>query len=245
MGGTATADLMSVEIVFFDAGETLLRPHPSFAELFARTCKEYGVNVEPEEVAQIRSRLAPHLLELAEESGVDKPSLLPERSFDFWGYVYRRFLAERGIVDEGLVRRLFEVFSDIQSYKLFEDSLPALIELRERGYRLGLISNFEGWLEKLLIELEVGHLFDVTVISAVEGIEKPDPAIYHLGLERAGVAPGDAVHVGDSPVNDAFPAAEVGITPILLDRMDAYGHLEDRFARIPSLQELPALLANL
>lgn len=235
---------MPVEIVFFDAGETLLRPHPSFVELFSTTCKEYGIDIEPEEVAEIRSRLAPHLLELAEESGVEKPSLLPERSFDFWGYVYRRFLAERGVVDEGLVRRLFEVFSDINSYKLYDDSLSALNELQDRGYRLGLISNFEGWLEKLLIELEVGHLFDVTVISAVEGIEKPDPAIYRLGLERAGVAAADAVHVGDSPVNDAVPAAAVGITPILLDRLGAYEHLEDRFPRISSLKELPALLAN-
>ena len=236
---------MNVEIVFFDAGETLLRPHPSFAELFACTCREYGVDVEPDEVAQIRSRLAPHLLELAEESGVEQPSLLPERSFEFWGYVYRRFLAERGIVDEDLVQRLFDVFSDSSSYKLYDDSLPALRDLQERGYRLGLISNFEGWLEKLLVELEVGHLFDVTVISALEGIEKPDAAIYRLGLERAGVAPTDAVHVGDSPVNDVEPAAELGITPVLLDRLDAYPELGERYPRISSLEELPALLENL
>ena len=236
---------MDVRIVFFDAGETLLRPHPSFSELFALTCKEYGVDIEADEVTEIRARLAPHLLELAEESGVDEPSLLPERSFDFWGYVYRRFLAERGIVDEGLVQRLFDVFSDSGSYKLYDDTLPALMELQSRGYRLGLISNFEGWLEKLLIELEVGHLFDVTVISALEGIEKPDPAIYRLGLERAGVDPKDAVHVGDSPANDAIPAAEVGITPILLDRFDAYADLEDRYVRIASLEELTKVLQNL
>lgn len=234
-----------VQIVFFDAGETLLRPHPSFAELFARTCKDYGVEVEAGEVAQIRSRLAPHLLELAEESGVDQPSLMPERSFDFWGYVYRRFLAERGIVDEKLVQRLFDVFSDSRSYKLYDDTLPALTELQDRGYRLGLISNFEGWLEKLLIELEVGHLFDITVISALEGIEKPDPAIYRLGLDRAGVTAATAVHVGDSPANDAIPATQVGITPVLLDRDDAYEDLEDRFIRIASLEELTEVLQNL
>ena len=234
---------MSIEIVFFDAGETLLRPHPSFVELFARTCKEYGVEVEPDEVAEIRSRLAPHLLELAKESGVEEPSLMPERSFEFWGYVYRRFLAERGIEDEGLVRRLFDVFSDSQSYKLYDDTLPTLTALQEDGYRLGLISNFEGWLEKLLIELEVGHLFDVTVISALEGIEKPNPAIYRLGLDRAVVPAERAVHVGDSPANDAIPAAEVGITPILLDREGAYTHLD--YPRVSSLEDLPALLENL
>ena len=234
---------MSIEIVFFDAGETLLRPHPSFAELFARTCREHGVEIEVDDVREVRARLAPHLLELAEESGVDKPSLFPERSFDFWGYVYRRFLGELGVDDDSLVQRLFDVFSDSSSYKLYDDTLPALHALQEEGYRLGLISNFEGWLEKLLVELEVGHLFDASVISALEGIEKPDPAIYELALERAGVAPGAAVHVGDSPGNDAAPAAEVGMMPVLLDRDGVYADL-DRYPRITSLEDLPAFLAK-
>ncbi len=235
---------MAIAMVFFDAGETLLRPHPSFAELFAATCEEHGLDVDPREVVRVRSRLAPHLVELAEDSGVDKPSLFPDRSFDFWGYVYRRFLAELGVVDEDLVRRLFDVFSDMQSYKLYDDSLTALLELQARGYQLGLISNFEGWLEKLLIELEVGHLFETTVISAFEGVEKPDPAIYELALQRAGVAAEESAHVGDSPANDAVPAAAVGIAPILLDRDGVYGHLDD-FPRIASLEELPAVLENL
>ena len=235
---------MAIEMVFFDAGETLLRPYPSFVELFATTCKAHGVDIEPEEVAGIRARLAPHLLELAEESGVDKPSLFPDRSYEFWGYVYRRFLAERGIVDEELVRRLFDVFSDSQSYKLYDDSLSTLVDLQESGYRLGLISNFEGWLEKLLIELEVGHLFETSVISAFEGLEKPDPAIYELALERAGIDAGVAAHVGDSPVNDAAPAASVGMVPVLLDRDGVYGHMSD-YLKVDSLQELPDLLAKL
>lgn len=234
----------AVEMVFFDAGETLLRPYPSFAQLFASTCAAYGVEVATEDVADVRRRLAPHLLELADESGVDQPSLMPQRSYDFWGYVYRRFLAELGIVDEGLVQRLFDVFSDSSSYRLYDDALPALGDLHQRGYRLGLISNFEGWLEKLLVELEVGHLFDTTVISAVEGIEKPDPAIYRLAVERAGVAPAACAMVGDSPANDAEPAARVGMRPVLLDRGGAYHHL-DSYPRLRSLEELPDLLQNL
>ena len=230
-------------MVFFDAGETLLRPYPSFGELFAATATQHGVDVEAEAVDEVRRRLAPHLVELAEDSGVESPSLLPERSYEFWGYVYRRFLAELNVEDEALVRRLFDVFSDSASYKLFDDSLPTLLDLQERGYRLGLISNFEGWLEKLLIELEVGHLFDTTVISAVEGIEKPDPAIYELALERAGAEPARAAMVGDSPANDAAPSAQVGMVPILLDRSAAYR--EVGYRRVASLKELPDVLENL
>jgi putative hydrolase of the HAD superfamily len=231
-------------MVFFDAGETLLRPYPSFGELFAATAVAHGVPIEVDEVNDVRRRLAPFLLELAEDSGVEQPSLLPERSYDFWGYVYRRFLAELQIEDETLVRRLFDVFSDSASYKLYDDSLPTLLELQQRGYRLGLISNFEGWLEKLLIELEVGHLFDTTVISAVEGIEKPDPAIYHLALERSGALPGRSAMVGDSPANDAEPSAQVGMVPVLLDRSGSYATLSG-YTKVVSLKELPDVLENL
>lgn len=234
---------MTMEIVFFDAGETLLRPYPSFAELFASTAASHGIPIEVEAVRDVRRRLAPHLVELAEDSGVAQPSLRPDRSFGFWGYLYRRFLAELGVEDETLVRRLFDVFSHSTSYKLFDDSLPVLTELQARGYRLGLISNFEGWLEKLLVELEVGHLFETAVISAAEGIEKPDVAIYRLALERAAVDAGVAAMVGDSPANDAAPAAEIGMTPVLLDRDGSYEHLD--YPRVTSLEELPALLQNL
>lgn len=244
MAGVAIPrQVMPIEIVFFDVGETLLRPYPSFAELFALTCRDYGVDIDPGAVAAVRRRLAPHLLELSDESGVDQPSLLPERSYDFWGYVYRRFLKELGVEDEDLVKRLFAVFSERTSYRLYDDVLPILDRLRSSAFRLGLISNFEGWLEELLMELEIGELFDTTVISAREGIEKPDPAIYHLAVERAGIVPNAAVHVGDSPGNDAAPAGEVGMVPVLLDRDDLYPGLGYR--RIRSLEELPALLENL
>ena len=76
---------------------------------------------------------------------------------------------------------------------------------------MGLISNFESWLEEMLVELEVGHHFEPAIISGIEGVEKPDPTIYEIALEKAGVAPENAVHVGDSPGMDVEPASLVGI----------------------------------
>jgi putative hydrolase of the HAD superfamily len=111
------------------------------------------------------------------------------------------------------------------------------------GYRLGLISNFDSWLQKMLLEMEVGHLFDTAVISGIEGVEKPDPAIYRLAFERAGIAPDRAAHVGDSPAMDMEPAAAVGMRPVLLDRAGRYP--ESPYPRITRLQELPAVIAKL
>jgi putative hydrolase of the HAD superfamily len=233
-----------VEIVFLDAGETILYPHPSFSELFARVVTEAGTPVDAGDVERVRRRLAPHLVDMAEESGAEGGiSLSEESSRTFWTFLYRRFLEELGHPDEALVARLFEVFSSTSTYRLYDDVLPALDELSGRGYRLGLISNFERWLEEMLVELEVGHVFDVAVISGIEGVEKPDASIYERALEKADVDAGRAVHVGDSPGLDVAPARSVGIETVLLDRLGRYEDHDGH--RITSLKELPDLLSKL
>ncbi len=233
-----------IEIVFLDAGETILYPHPSFSELFARIVSEAGREITAGDVEEVRRRLAPHLVDMVEDSGAEGGISLSEASSKtFWTFLYRRFLEELGMADEELVKRLFATFSSTSTYRLYDDVLPALHELSERGYRLGLISNFERWLEEMLVELEVGHIFDVAVISGIEGVEKPDASIYLRALEKAGVAAGDAVHVGDSPGLDVEPARSVGIETVLLDRLGRYEGHDGR--RIESLKELPDLLTKL
>jgi putative hydrolase of the HAD superfamily len=234
---------VTIEVVFFDAGDTLLGPHPSFHELFSRVCKEHGYDVSAERVQRVQSALAPHLIDLAEHTGVQNPSFSSEESQRFWGYLYARFLRELDIRSLDLAVALLERFSDSSSYMLFPDALPVLHDLHTKGYRLGLISNFEQWLEERLVELEVGQLFDVSVISGFVKIEKPDPAIYSLALERAGVQPQRAVHVGDSMSMDVEPAASVGMCTVLLDRLGR--HRTTSVPRIESLQELPPLLEKL
>lgn len=232
-----------IEAVFFDAGETILRPHPSFAELFSTVCAAHGYEVSAGAVRAVQERLAPHLVDLAEETGVDNPSFSPEASRAFWTYLYRRFLAELGLDDPALERALYTTFSDSSSYRLFDDVLPVLDRLQRLGYRLGLISNFEGWLQEMLVELKVGDLFEHSVISGVEGVEKPDRRIYEIAVERMGVAAGHAAHVGDSISLDVEPAADVGLVPVLLDRAGRYP--DARCVRIAGLEELPKVLANL
>jgi HAD superfamily hydrolase (TIGR01549 family) len=232
-----------IDIVFLDAGETIVHPHPSFAELFAETCGRDGYPVSSGDVRGVQERLAPHLLDIAEGSGVQNPTFSPEASFAFWTHLYARFCEDLGIDDVAMPEKLYRVFSSSESYRLFNDVVPALEALGAGGFRLGLISNFEGWLEKMLVELEVGDHFEVSVISGMEGVEKPDPAIYELALERAGVSPDRALHVGDAPKLDVEPATSVGMRAVLLDRSGRYPDFEG--LRIKSLEELPPLAAKL
>ena len=195
-------------------------------------------------VGEVQERIAPHLVELVDEAGLEHgPTLSMEASRRFWTFTYTRFLAELGITDTDMPMHLYETFSDPSSYRLYDDVRPAFDALEDAGYRLGLISNFDTWLQKMLVEMEVGHVFDTAVISGIEGIEKPDPAIYQLAVERAGVDPANAVHIGDSPVMDMEPARIAGLTPVLLDRAGRYPAAP--YPRIEDLKGLLALVSKL
>jgi putative hydrolase of the HAD superfamily len=230
-----------IDFVFFDVGETLLRPYPSFEELFVAVCAEVGLTIELDAVVNMHD--ATRVMQVVEETGIRNASLDPAKSKAFWTALYRKLLDELGIENEDLVDRLYRRFSSSASYKLFDDVLPTLSQLKSDGFRLGVISNFDEWLEDMLVELEIGDLLDVSVISGTTGVEKPDPRIFQIAIERAEVDPSRAVHVGDSIVSDVRPAAEMGMVPVLLDRTGRYP--DERCATIGSLRELPALLGGM
>jgi signal transduction histidine kinase len=97
------------------------------------------------------------------------------------------------------------------------------------------VSNFEAWLDDLLVDLDVRDLFDVRVISGIEGIEKPDPRIYELALSRAAVEANEVVYVGDIPEFDVDPPAALGMFPVLIDRRQR--HADHVGARITDLAD--------
>ncbi|MEX2204455.1 MAG: HAD-IA family hydrolase [Actinomycetota bacterium] len=224
--------------VFFDAGETLVHPHPSFPDLFARILVREGHEVSPEAIRDRIHVVSDRFREAARTNELWTTS--PEKSRRFWHEVYAIFLRDIGIVDAGLVDTCYREFTDLANYSLFDDVLPALDLLGGADLTLGVISNFEEWLERLLEQLGVRSYFTIRVISGVEGLEKPDPRIFQLAMERAGVEPGRSVYVGDNPEFDVDPALAVGMFPVLIDRRDRFPDAPG--ARIASLEELPEVL---
>ena len=234
---------MRYKAVFFDAGETLVHADPSFPELFAQVLSRSGHSVDPDAVTerlQVVSEVVADRFKQAAENQ-ELWSTDEDRSKAFWLSIYRLFLDDLGLSSEpGLDNELYEAFSDHSNYALFPDVEPALEELRAAGLTMGVISNFEGWLEMLLEHLDVSRYFPVRVISGIEGVEKPDPEIFRIALSRAGIEASDAVYVGDNPHFDVDPAAGVGMHAVLLDRRDRFPESES--PRVRSLEELPTLV---
>jgi HAD superfamily hydrolase (TIGR01509 family) len=87
----------------------------------------------------------------------------------------------------------------------------ALERLRSLGLVLAVVSNWDAGLPEHLERVGLAHWFAEVVTSAIEGVAKPDPRIYALALERLGVAPARALHVGDHPMYDEQAAREAGM----------------------------------
>ena len=97
-----------------------------------------------------------------------------------------------------------------------ERTHEALARLRAAGLRLGVVSNSDGRVEQALDAAGLRDYFDVVVDSALVGVEKPDPAIFRAALDALGVAPEEALYVGDLYEVDVVGARAAGIEAVLL-----------------------------
>jgi putative hydrolase of the HAD superfamily len=231
---------VTIRAVVFDAGETLVHPTPSFPGLFARVLADHGAERSPEEVVEASTAVMHRFAEAASQG--DLWTLTPEASRTFWAGVYDLMLGALAVPNtDGVHEGLHDAFTDLANYELFDDVAPVLRSLAEQGFVLGLVSNFEAWLDELLELLGVRDAFAVRVISGLEGVEKPDPAIFLRALDRLGVAPHEAVYVGDNPEFDVDPPAALGMSPVLIDRRGRHEGF-DAAPRIDDLRRLPEVL---
>ena len=230
---------MAYRAVLFDAGETLVHAHPSFPELLVQVLHQEGYEADPGVVREKIFVVSDRFMEAAQ--GGELWSTSPERSREFWASIYRSLLEEMGLpFGDTVAQALYRTFTDLSNYRLFPDAVPTLEHLRSSGFRLGLVSNFEEWLERLLESLGVSEFFDIQVISGIEGYEKPDTRLFKLALDRMNAEPDTSVYVGDHPYFDIEPAESIGMFGVLIDRRKRFP--DHPGARITSLEELAPLI---
>jgi putative hydrolase of the HAD superfamily len=224
--------------VFFDVGETLVHVDPSFADLFVRVLGDAGQPRTRDDVLGASAHIYARFSEASRDGSLWTTS--PERSRAFWTSVYDRMLDDLGVASDGLAGTLYREFTRLENYVLFDDVRPTLDALRRAGLVLGVVSNFESWLEDWFGIHDLIETFPVRVISGIEGIEKPDERIFRLALDRASVRADESVYVGDNPEFDVDPPAALGMFPVLVDRR---GRFPDHPGpRVTDLRELLAAI---
>lgn len=118
------------------------------------------------------------------------------------------------VADAGLASRLCDRFFQ-DSLDKIRSNLPILRELSGR-FRLGIVSNFYGNLERVCLECGLTPLMNVLVDSARVGFIKPDPRIFQVALTQLQLDPQEAIFVGDSLPRDMEGAKRLGMPHIWL-----------------------------
>ncbi|MBN2839748.1 MAG: HAD-IA family hydrolase, partial [Coriobacteriia bacterium] len=145
-----------------------------------------------------------------------------ERTTSVWIGMYSLLCRELGIEEDAvaIARRVYDEFGRPDRWALYDDVRPAFERLRARGLAVGIISNWDSRLERLLTGLGLGDLLEDIISSADVRLHKPDPRIFELACERIGVRPEEAAHVGDHHYADFLGASALGMTAVLIDRHD-------------------------
>lgn len=223
-----------LEAIFFDAGNTLLRVHPSVGAIYSDAARLFGVNLEVETIENTFRALWSRTAPLVNNEG---HRLGYENEKEWWKFLVRRVfdeLAEFPDFDE-FFEYLYSRFAEADSWRLYEDVQDTLQELQSRGYRMGIISNWDSRLPHLCEALGIRPFFETMIVSALVGYEKPHPSIFQKALEETGLAPETALYIGDDPYLDYQAARNVGLHALHLDRLNRYADHDGRITSLPEI----------
>ncbi|MBI4278399.1 MAG: HAD-IA family hydrolase, partial [Armatimonadetes bacterium] len=200
--------LSGIKAVFLDAGNTLVHlDHEFLATLTAAA----GHPVPAERLMEA---------EYAGRQALDRVHTGRAPPPEDFGVLYFVALFTMAGIPERVARHLFtRVRAADREASLWHVVLPGTVdvlrELRRRGYRVAVVSNADGRVADTMARVGIAPHLSFVVDSYVVGVEKPDPRIFHLAVERAGVAPGEAVHVGDTYSVDYLGARVAGLLALL------------------------------
>jgi putative hydrolase of the HAD superfamily len=216
-----------IRAVTFDVGGTLIKPWPSVGRVYADVASRHGIHIP----AKILDR---------QFAAAWKAKKDFAHSRQDWSDLVDRTFA--GLVEvapgASFFGELYEEFTRAEAWRVFRDAVPCLQKLRERGIRLGAISNWDERLRPLLRTLELDSWFESVVVSIETGCPKPDSRIFALAASELKLDPAQILHVGDSFGEDVTGARDAGFQAVLLDRSGKSAKEE----RVRTLRSVPRLL---
>ena len=219
-------------VVFFDVGGTLIEVSPSVGHVYAAACGRLGAKVEADTLQRAFDKAWVELGRVVPR-GANRYQIYPGGETEWWERVsaFAFDYCAVPVSQRPTVDALRSVFTHADAWRLYPETHEVLDELRRRGCRLGVISNWDSRLPGLLATLGLAGHFDSVVTSAMAGVEKPHPAIFAAAVDALGADPERAVHIGDRLDEDYHGARQAGLRALLLNRVPANPSLTDEVGR--------------
>ncbi len=234
---------MGVEILCFDLDGTIVDSHTR-PELLRQVCLDVAASLRLDGETLADAHAATwdaYWVDIQDDWWAGRIS-----NADMTRETWRRTLASLGTEasDEELDRLVsLDHAAARRSHHRFPDVLAALQSVRDAGFRIGVVTNGGGDLQReKLRDTGLEDAFEVVVVSGELGIAKPDPRIFERALAEFGVTADRAAHVGDTLSSDIEGAVAAGVLPVWLNRS---GESSDyRGLEIRSLGELTSILGQ-
>ena len=218
---------MTLRAVLFDVDFTLAKPGPELMpEGYVRCAGRHGLVLDVSRYAEARDAA---FVDLKRHPELDHDE-------EIWVAFTERIVLGMGGTPPASQQVAVELTSRWQhheNFELYDDTVPVLRELRERGIKIGLVSNSARDVRAFAEHHELP--IDAGISSFHHGKTKPHASIFRAVLELLGVEPPDALMVGDTVEDDVEGARAIGMQAVLVDRL---GLRPDFAPRIASLYEL-------
>ncbi len=208
--------------VLLDAAGTLLTVNPSVGHVYADHAALYGFTICANALNEsfvVNWRAYRH------RDGNGSPFHTSEAGERSWWHALALAVytdagasAEFKTEYDRIFDSLYKRFADPDVWRVYDDVVPAIDDLRDRGFRLAVVSNWDSRLPLLLERLGLSERFEFILTSAEAGFSKPHPDIFLQARRRLDLPREDVVHVGDSLEEDVDGAQAAGIRAVLLDR---------------------------
>ncbi len=233
--------ITTTRAVLFDAVGTLFHLSGRVGDIYARLASAHGLKVDAERLERaFHARMQ------------DAGAPLDDNAYDWWrAMVTRVFEDERDNRDpwtpsqaafDAFFDDAYAYFGSAGPWSLYPDARETLAAIASRDIALATVSNFDVRLDAVLESLGIRGYFDRVVIPAHVGHAKPHVAIFRHALEVLGVEAANAVHVGDSIIDDVDGATQAGIRAILIDRRGGSHRDKNAITIVESLNELAPIL---
>ncbi len=228
-----------MKAVFFDAAGTLFDAREPVGYTYARLARKHGLAADNAAVSAGFRRTFASTPGLAFGPG-RHPDEIRRLEREWWYGLVRRSFEGLGEFDsfDAFFDELFAYFGDPTSWAPLPQAHSVLQSLKAANLRLGIISNFDHRLYRILEGLELRPFFDTVTISSEAGYAKPAPQIFASALSALGVPAAEAVHIGDSEHMDVHGAQAAGLRAILIDAGNGAPAVERGAARVSSLAQM-------
>ena len=229
-----------LKAVFFDAAGTLFEAREPVGHTYARIARKHGLSADDAQVSAGFRRAFSATPGLAFGAG-RRAEEIRRLEREWWYGLVRRSFEGLGEFDnfDAFFEELFGYFGDPANWEPLPDAHSVLRSLKDAKLRLGIISNFDARLYRILEGLDLRPFFETVTISSEAGYAKPAPQIFATALSDLGLTGAEAVHIGDSEHMDVRGAQAAGLRAILIDTgSNGAPVIEHNVARVCSLAQL-------